>query len=37
MRERRKAEQMALVRRFQEDKRKVDAMREKRGKFRPET
>ncbi|KAF4987167.1 hypothetical protein FGRMN_10506 [Fusarium graminum] len=37
MRERRKAEQMALVKRFQEDKRKVDAMREKRGKFRPET
>ena len=37
MRERRKAEQMALMRRFQEDKKKVDAMREKRGKFRPET
>ncbi|EEU45032.1 uncharacterized protein NECHADRAFT_41913 [Fusarium vanettenii 77-13-4] len=37
MRERRKAEQVALLRRFQEDKKKVDAMREKRGKFRPET
>ncbi|EMT63380.1 hypothetical protein ACKRZS_002596 [Fusarium odoratissimum] len=37
MRERRKAEQMALMKRFQEDKRKVEAMREKRGKFRPET
>lgn len=37
MRERRKAEQMALLKRFQDDRRKVDAMREKRGKFRPET
>lgn len=37
LRERRKAEQAALLRRFEEDKRKVNAMREKRGKFRPET
>ncbi|KAF4972890.1 hypothetical protein FZEAL_9494 [Fusarium zealandicum] len=37
MRERRKAEQMALLSRFQDDRRKVNAMREKRGKFRPET
>ena len=37
LRERRKAEQAALLRRFQEDRRKVNAMREKRGKFRPET
>ncbi|KAF4464252.1 RRP7 involved in pre-rRNA processing and ribosome assembly [Fusarium albosuccineum] len=37
MRERRKAEQMALLKRFQEDRKKVNAMREKRGKFRPET
>lgn len=37
LRERRKVEQAALLRRFQDDRRKVDAMREKRGKFRPET
>ncbi|KAF3809158.1 Ribosomal RNA-processing protein 7 [Colletotrichum gloeosporioides] len=37
MRERRKAEQAALMQRFDEDRKKVDAMREKRGKFRPET
>ncbi|CAM1500992.1 Fc.00g101540.m01.CDS01 [Cosmosporella sp. VM-42] len=37
LRERRKAEQAALLRRFEDDRRKVNAMREKRGKFRPET
>ncbi|OHE94010.1 MOSC domain-containing protein [Colletotrichum orchidophilum] len=37
LRERRKAEQAAMLKRFDEDKRKVDAMKEKRGKFRPET
>ncbi|KAL7622734.1 hypothetical protein AAE478_006412 [Parahypoxylon ruwenzoriense] len=37
MREKRKAEQAEILRRFEEDKRKVRAMREKRGKFRPET
>lgn len=37
LREKRKAEQAALLRRFAEDRKKVDAMREKRGKFRPET
>lgn len=37
LRERRKQEQFALLKRFEEDRRKVDAMREKRGKFRPET
>ena len=37
LRERRKAEQAKLMRRFQEDREKVDAMREKRGKFKPET
>lgn len=37
LREKRKAQQAALLRRFAEDRRKVDAMREKRGKFRPET
>lgn len=37
LREKRKAEQAALLRRFEEDRRKVNAMREKRGKFRPET
>lgn len=36
LRERRKEEQAALLRRFQEDKRKVEAMREKRAKFKPE-
>lgn len=37
LREERKREQAALLRRFEEDKRKVDGMREKRGKFKPET
>ncbi|KAF7563075.1 hypothetical protein G7046_g1060 [Stylonectria norvegica] len=37
LRERRKAEQAGLLMRFEEDKKKVNAMREKRGKFRPET
>ncbi|KAL6859696.1 ribosomal RNA-processing protein 7 domain-containing protein [Trichoderma novae-zelandiae] len=37
LRERRKQEQAQLLRRFEEDKRKVSAMREKRGKFKPET
>ncbi|KAK2595131.1 hypothetical protein QQS21_007157 [Conoideocrella luteorostrata] len=37
LREQRKKEQASLLRRFQEDRRKVDAMREKRGKFKPET
>jgi ribosomal RNA-processing protein 7 len=37
LREQRKKEQAALLRRFHEDRRKVDAMREKRGKFKPET
>lgn len=37
LRERRKKEQAALLRRFDEDRRKVNSMREKRGKFRPET
>ncbi|KAI1186171.1 ribosomal RNA-processing protein 7-domain-containing protein [Nemania serpens] len=36
LRERRKAEQMELLRKFDEDRKKVQAMREKRGKFRPE-
>ncbi|PHH84975.1 hypothetical protein CDD83_1100 [Cordyceps sp. RAO-2017] len=36
LRERRKHEQAALLKRFEEDKRKVVAMREKRGKFKPE-
>ncbi|TAQ84189.1 hypothetical protein B7494_g7484 [Chlorociboria aeruginascens] len=36
MREKRKEEQGELVRRFEEDRRRVDSMREKRGKFRPE-
>jgi ribosomal RNA-processing protein 7 len=37
LRERRKQEQAALLRRFDEDRKKVNSMREKRGKFRPET
>lgn len=37
LRERRKKEQAALIKRFDEDRRKVMAMREKRGKFKPET
>jgi len=36
MRERRKEEQGELVRRFDEDRRRVEVMKEKRGKFRPE-
>ena len=36
LRERQKAEQAELVKRFEEDRKKVDAMKEKRGKFRPE-
>lgn len=35
-RERRKEEQGELIRRFEEDRRKVQAMKERRGKFRPE-
>ncbi len=37
LRERRKAEQADLVKRFAEDRRKVEAMKGKRGRFRPET
>ena len=37
LRERRKQEQTALLKRFAEDRQKVSAMREKRGKFKPET
>ncbi|KAI0472964.1 ribosomal RNA-processing protein 7-domain-containing protein [Xylariaceae sp. FL0804] len=37
MRERRKAEQAELLKRFDEDRKKVQAMKEKRGKFRPQT
>ncbi|PNP58009.1 hypothetical protein THARTR1_02167 [Trichoderma harzianum] len=37
LRERRKQEQAELLKRFEEDKKKVNAMREKRGKFKPET
>ncbi|RCI12157.1 hypothetical protein L249_0968 [Ophiocordyceps polyrhachis-furcata BCC 54312] len=36
LRERRKEEQLALLKRFEEDKRTVAAMREKKGKFKPE-
>ncbi|KAI1284045.1 ribosomal RNA-processing protein 7-domain-containing protein [Xylaria sp. FL0933] len=36
LREKRKAEQMELLKKFDEDKKKVQAMKEKRGKFRPE-
>jgi ribosomal RNA-processing protein 7 len=36
VREQRKAEQGELVRRFEEDRKKVGAMKEKRGRFRPE-
>ncbi|KAI0016512.1 ribosomal RNA-processing protein 7-domain-containing protein [Xylariomycetidae sp. FL0641] len=36
MRERKKAEQAELLKRFDEDRKKVLAMKEKRGKFRPE-
>lgn len=37
LRERKKAEQAELVKKFDEDRRKVHAMRQKRGKFRPES
>ncbi|ROT37747.1 meiotic recombination protein DMC1 [Sodiomyces alkalinus F11] len=37
LRERRKEEQAALMRRFDEDRKKVFTMKEKRAKFRPET
>ncbi|EOO02663.1 putative meiotic recombination protein dmc1 protein [Phaeoacremonium minimum UCRPA7] len=36
LRERKKAEQAELLKRFEEDRKKVSAMKEKRGKFRPE-
>ncbi|ATY64831.1 hypothetical protein A9K55_005298 [Cordyceps militaris] len=36
LRARRKEEQAGLMRRFQQDREKVNAMKEKRGKFRPE-
>ncbi|KAI1446314.1 ribosomal RNA-processing protein 7-domain-containing protein [Annulohypoxylon stygium] len=37
MREKRKAEQIETLKKFEEDKKRVQAMKEKRGKFRPET
>lgn len=37
LRERKKAEQAELIKKFDEDKRKVQAMTQKRGKFRPES
>lgn len=37
LREKRKEEQQALVRRFEQDRKRVSDMREKRGKFKPET
>ncbi|KAJ9164656.1 Ribosomal RNA-processing protein 7 [Coniochaeta hoffmannii] len=37
LRERKKEEQAELVKKFEEDRRRVEAMREKRGKFRPES
>lgn len=37
LRERKKAEQAELVKQFEEDRRKVQAMRQKRGNFRPQT
>lgn len=36
LRQRRKADQAALLRRFDEDRKRVNAMKEKRGKFKPE-
>lgn len=36
LRERRKAEQVELLKKFDEDRKKVQAMRQKRGNFRPE-
>lgn len=37
LRERKKAEQAELIKKFDEDRRKVQAMTQKRGKFRPES
>lgn len=37
LREQRKQEQLALLKRFDDDKKRVNAMKEKRGKFKPET
>lgn len=37
LRERKKAEQAALIKKFDEDRKKVQAMRQKRGNFRPQT
>lgn len=37
LREKKKEEQAELVKKFEEDRRRVEAMREKRGKFRPES
>lgn len=37
LRERKKEEEAELVKKFEEDRRRVEAMREKRGKFRPES
>ncbi|KAI2627321.1 ribosomal RNA-processing protein 7-domain-containing protein [Hypomontagnella submonticulosa] len=37
MREKKKAEQVEILKRFEEDKKRVQAMKEKRGKFRPES
>lgn len=37
LRERKKAEQAELVKKFDEDRKRVKAMKEKRGRFRPET
>lgn len=37
LRQRRKEQHAALLRRFDQDRQKVNAMREKRGKFKPET
>lgn len=37
LRERKKAEQAELIKRFDEDRRRVQAMKQKRGKFRPQT
>lgn len=37
LRERKKAEQAELIKKFDEDKKKVQALRQKRGKFRPES
>lgn len=37
LREKKKAEQAELIKRFDEDRRRVQAMKQKRGKFRPQT